>query len=85
MTPQLVAIEGGEHWQWQKYHLAGVVTGPWRAFEQAAAEAVVRSAWGDDGSLFWPTSRADELEVRDGITGRWARVRVTVEVLDGLP
>jgi hypothetical protein len=84
-TGQPLAIEGGEAWQWRKSIDRSTVVGPWPAFERSAAEAVVRSAWGDDSSLFWPGERPDELQVSDGISGRWARIRVTVEVLDGVP
>lgn len=61
------------------------VTGPWPAVEREAAEALVRLAVGLDNLTFWPTDQDDELFIGLPWTGQsWARVRVSVEVLDGI-
>lgn len=60
--------------------------GAWDGVEQAIREAVVETAWADGASVFWPGAHPDELHVTlDERRGAWARVRVTVELLDGLP
>lgn len=90
MSGERLALEASDEsdWEWQKYRERTTVTGPWPAFERAVTEAIIRSAWGNDSSPFWPASsgRPDEIDVIDGLHGRrWARMRVTVEVLDGVP
>ena len=78
----MLALPEGEKDAWRRYRERSTVAGPWPAIEREIAAQVVRTAWNHWWSA-WPADRADELHVYRG--GGWALVRVTVEVLDGLP
>ena len=80
----MLALGGGEAYEWNRYQEKAVVTGPWPAFEREAAAAIIQNAWWSDvNSEFGHAREPDELIVY-GSGGSWARVRVTVEVLDGV-
>ena len=57
--------------------------GRWEAYEQFVTREIVRAAWLSESAAFWPPDATDELLVYD-LGASWARVRVTVEVLDGI-
>lgn len=73
-------------WRWTAQH----VDGPWPAIQTRIRDAIVETAWehGERVGLY-PGDRPDELlvdlEPDNPRLARWARVRVTVEVLDGMP
>lgn len=80
------ALPEGESDSWRRYRDRCAVVGPWPGLERSIRDWLVETAWlrCDGPRHAWPTPRPDELEIIAG-DGRWARVRVTVEVLDGLP
>jgi len=59
-----------------------VAGGEWQRFEREAAARIVRSTWENVGEA-WPAHADDQLFVY-GRGGSWARVRLSVEVLDGV-
>jgi len=67
------------------YHF---VTGPWLAVQDEMARGLIDAAiagWEPDGFAVLETSEPGEVFIANTQRDQWARVRVTVEVLDGIP
>lgn len=84
------ALPEGEADAWRRYRDRTTVRGPWSAFEARILAELVSLAWRMDDRTcgFWPALTDDpgilDWEGPEEGSG-WARIRVTVEVLDGLP
>lgn len=83
-VPHGAVLHPAGHWQIKH------VMGPWPALLREMRRALIEAAvtgWepSPDGFAVFTTSQVDEVLIADVARERWARVRVTVEVLDGIP
>ena len=93
MTRPILALGGGEAYEWRRYMERTTVVGPWPAFERDLSAALLARVAPDRVQMIgpwaaFPGDGPGELllaRVGDGPKS-WAevRVRVTVEVLDGV-
>jgi hypothetical protein len=83
----VLALPEGEADSWRRYRDRCTVRGPWPTIEAQILAQLTDRAWRMDDRTFgfWPAFDDDPglLEWEDQ-SGGWARIRVTVEVLDGV-
>ena len=89
--PQQQALPEGESTFWQTYMSRCEARGPWPETERSILSDLVwrlvvgtlQPGAGEHG--FWSCRGPDEMLWQHPDGSRWARVRISVEVLDGIP